>query len=101
MTVHARRRLERRKTNAPGRQPPAATRNASNAIAAHYWCGEFSIWVLQVFFASLFDSLGWFACSEATQSFICCLWDLLALLLWLLLFIPLLLEVEVEGEVLG
>ena len=28
--MHARRRLERRQTNAPGRQPPAATRNASN-----------------------------------------------------------------------
>jgi hypothetical protein len=50
---------------------------------------------LQVFFASLFDSLGWLACSEATQSFICCLGDLLVLLL----LIPLLLEVE--GEVLG
>jgi len=81
------------------RRLPPATHPIDSLRA--YCCGEFSIWLLQVFFASLFDSFGWFACSEATQSFICCLWDLLALLLWLLLFIPLLLEVEVEGEVLG
>jgi hypothetical protein len=97
VTIHLATASRRRKT-APGRQPPAATRDAFNALAAYYCCGEFSTWALQAFFASLFDSLGWLACSEAMQSFICCLWDLL--LLWLLL-IPLLLEVEVEGELLG
>jgi hypothetical protein len=65
-----------------------------------YSFGALSTWLLQVFFASLFDSVGWLACSAAMQSFICCLCDLLELLLlWLPLLIPLLLELEVEGEV--
>jgi hypothetical protein len=63
-----------------------------------YCFGALSTRLLQVFFASLFDSVGWLACSAAMQSFICCFWDLLELLLWLLLLIPLLLELEVEGE---
>jgi hypothetical protein len=64
-----------------------------------YCFGALSTWLLQVFFASLFDSVGWLACSAAMQSFICCLCDLLELLLWPLLLIPLLLKLDVEGEV--
>src|SRR5215831_4638910 len=45
-----------------------------------YWCGllllELPSWLLQAFFISLLDMLGWLACSCAMQSFICSSCDL-------------------------
>lgn len=51
---------------------------------------ELSNWLLQYFFMSLFDMPGWLDASVAMQSFICCLCDLL----WLLL--PLLADDELD-----
>jgi hypothetical protein len=73
---------------------PVARRNQARGLPApgpvhsnrrDYWCGvplffEFSTWLLQCFFTSLFDMLGLLASSEAMQSVICCLCDLLVVL---------------------
>jgi hypothetical protein len=65
----------------------AATARAlfsSTANARGYSCGAFSSLLLQAFCMSAFDSLGLLACCAAMQSFICCLCDLLWVLLVLL-----------------
>jgi len=64
------------KTKRSGR-PLLAAAEPLSAIAETYWCGALlSIWLLQYFFISSFDSLGLLAFCASMQSFICCLWDL-------------------------